>query len=150
MIHYIQLSRSQQLYESSQKQVSKLQELLVEVSGEKAVLEERFQILAENHEQMIRIKDEYKAENYRLSSKQCTESDIVQQLQKELEHTKSSRDGLEKKCQLLEHRVCEQESKMEAERADHQSKFEKISFSHSNEVGNLRRSLESEQVCPCE
>lgn len=125
--------------------MSKLQALLVEVSGEKAVLKERFQTLAENHEQMIRIKDEYKEENSRLLSRlQSKESGMLEQLQEELEQTRSSRVDLEKKCQLLENRVHKLESIMETGKAAYQLKIEELTSNHSCEVKGLQRDVESE------
>ena len=139
----MQLSECEQRYESALKQVSQLQEMLAEVSGEKALLEERFHTLAENHEQMIRIKDEYKRAIGRFSGEQEKETAMVEQLQEELKQTKSSRDGIGKKCELLERHICELESKMEAERTDHKRKIEKLNSSHSEESSTLKRNLES-------
>ena len=139
----MQLSECEQRYESALKQVSQLQEMLAEVSGERALLEEHFHALAENHEQMIRIKDEYKRAMGRFSGEQKRETAMVEQLQEELRQTKSSKDGIREKCELLERRVCELERKMEAERTDYKQKIEKLNFSHSEESNSLKRNLES-------
>ena len=141
----MQLFQCQQQNESSQEQVSKLQTLLVEVSGEKAVLNEHFHTLAKNHEQMIRIKDEYKEENSRLLNRlQSKESGVLEQLQEELEQTRNGRDGLEKKCQLLENHVHELERKMETEKVAYQVKIEELTSNHSCELEGLQKDVESE------
>ena len=139
----LQLSQCQQRYESALQQVSQLQGMLAEVSGEKAMLEDRFHTLAKNHEQMIRIKDEYKKAISRFSSEQRRENAMVEQLQEELEQVKSSRDGLRKKCELLESRTRELESKTDAERTAHKIKIEELNSNHSEEISVLKRNLES-------
>ena len=144
----LQLCQYKQKYESVQKQVSKLQEMLAEVSGDKAVLENRFHTLAENHEQMIRIKDEFKEANYRLSREQKEETMTVEQLQEELKRTKKSRDDLEKKCQCLECHVHRLESEREAEKIAHQLKIEELNCVHSDEIAILQRNLEREYSFP--
>jgi chromosome segregation ATPase len=140
----MQLSECEQRYESALKQVSHLQEVLAEVSREKALLEDRFHTLAENHEQMIRIKDEYKRAVGRFSGEEKKESVMVEQLQDELKQTKSSRDELEKKCELLERHIYELESKMDAERIAYKLKIKELNSSHLEESTTLKRSLDSE------
>lgn len=140
----MQHSQCEQRYESALKQVSQLQKMLAEVSGEKALLEDRFHTLADNHEQMIRIKDEYKRAIGRFSGEQKKETTMIEQLQEELKQTRSSRDGLGKKYKLLENCVRELESKMETERAAHKLKIEELNSSHFEENSTLKRNLESE------
>ena len=142
----LQLSESQQKYESSQKQVAKLQELLAEVTAEKTQLEDRFHTLAENHEQMIKIKDEYKEANCRLSSQQREETSTVKQLQDELKKIKSERDSFGKKCNLLEGRVSELERRTEADRKAHLAMVGELNSRHSNEVAILQRNVESKYI----
>ena len=113
------------------------------MSGEKAVLEDRFQTLADNHEQMIRIKDEYKRAIGRSSGEQKRNTAMVEQLQEELRQTKSSRDKIGEKCEFLERRVCELESKMESEREAHKQKVEELNSGHCVESSTLKRNLES-------
>ena len=140
----MQLTECEQRYELALKQVSQLQEMLAEVSGEKALLEDRFHTLAENHEEMIRIKDEYKRAVGRFSGEQKKETAMVEQLQDELKQTKSSRDEVGKKCELLERRICELESEMGTERIAHQLKIKELNSSHLEESSALKQSLESE------
>ena len=130
------------MYDSSQKQVSKLQEMLADLSGEKALLEDRFHTLARNHEQMIRIKDEYKEEICRLSKKEAMESSTVDLLQKELRETKSDRESVDKKCKLLEHQVHELQTTIDAERNDHKCAIEQLNSRHSNEIRSLKIHVE--------
>ena len=103
----MQLTECEQRYELALKQVSQLQEMLAKVSGEKALLEDRFYTLAENHEEMIRIKDKYKRAIGRFSGEQKKETMMVEQLQDELKLVKSSRDEMGKKCEVLERRICD-------------------------------------------
>ena len=140
----MQLTECEQRYELALKQVSQLQEMLAEVSGEKALLEDRFHTLVENHEEMIRIKDEYKRAVGRFIGEQKKETAMVEQLQDELKQTKSSRDEVGKKCELLERRICELESKMGTERIAHQLKIKELNSSHLEESSALKQSLESE------
>ena len=140
----MQLTECEQRYELALKQVSQLQEMLAEVSGEKALLEDRFHTLVENHEEMIRIKDEYKRAVGRFSGEQKKETAMVEQLQDELKQTKSSRDEVGKKCELLERRICELDSKMGTERIAHQLKIKELNSSHLEESSALKQSLESE------
>lgn len=139
----MQLSQCEQRYESALKQVSQLQKMLTEVSEEKALLEDRFHTLAENHEQMIQIKDEYKRAIGRFSGEQKKETSMVEQLWEELKRVESIRDGLGKKCELLENRVHELEGKMGIERTGHKLKIEELNSSHSEENSVLKRNLES-------
>ena len=140
----MQLTECEQRYGSALKQVSQLQEMLAKVSGEKALLEDRFHTLAENHEEMIRIKDEYKKAVGRFNGEQKKETMMVEQLQDELKLVKSSRDEMGKKCEVLEKHICELESKMEAERVDKEKKIKELNSSHLEETSALKRSLESE------
>lgn len=117
--------------------------MLAEVSGEKALLEDRFHTLAENHEQMIRIKDEYKRTISRISGMQKKEVVMLEQLGKELKQAQSRNDETGKKCELLDRHVCELVSKMEAERAAHKLKVQEMDSSHSEEKNTLQRNLES-------
>ena len=130
------------MYDSSQKQVSKLQEMLADLSGEKALLEDRFHTLARNHEQMIRIKDEYKEEICRLSKKEATESSAVDLLQKELRETKSDRESADRKYKLLEHQVHKLQTTIDAERNDHKCTIEQLNSRHSNEIRSLKIHVE--------
>ena len=145
----LQLSQCEKRYESALKQVSQLQTMLAKVNGEKAILDERFHTLAENHEQMIRIKDEYKAAVSRFSGEQKRDSVMVEHLQEELRQTKSTRNDLDKKCELLERRVHELDSKMETETNAHKLKIEELTCCHYEERNALKRSLESVCVCVC-
>ena len=140
----MQLTECEQRYGSALKQVSQLQEMLAKVSGEKALLEDRFHTLAENHEEMIRIKDEYKKAVGRFNGEQKKETMMVEQLQDELKLVKSSRDEMGKKCEVLEKHICELESKMEAERVAHELKIKELNSSHLEETSALKRSLDSE------
>ena len=139
----MQLTECEQRYESALKQVSQLQEMLAKVSGEKALLEDRFHTLAENHEEMIRIKDKYKRAVGRFSGEQ-KETMMVEQLQDELKLVKSNRDEMRKKCEVLERRICKLESKMEAVKVAHQLSIKELNSSHLEETSALKRSLESE------
>ena len=130
------------MYDSSQNQVTKLQDMLSELSGEKALLESRFHTLAANHEQMIRIKDEYKEEISRLSKKDKTESSTMELLQRELLETKNDRDSLDKRCKLLEHRIRELGSVMDAERRDHKHTIDELNSRHSNDINSSRITVE--------
>ena len=130
------------MYDSSQNQVSKLQDMLSELSGEKALLESRFHTLAANHEQMIRIKDEYKEQISRLSKKDKAESSTMALLQEELLETKNDRDSLDKRCKLLEHGIRELESVLDSERRDHKHAIDELKSRHAHEAESLRKNVE--------
>ena len=123
--------------------MSQLQEMLAEVSGEKTLLEDRFHTLAENHEQMIRIKDEYKRTISRISGMQKKEVTMLEQLGEELKQAQNRNDETGKKCELLDRHVCELVGKMEAERTAHKLKVQEMNSSHSEERNTLKRNLES-------
>ena len=139
----LQLSECEQKYELSQKQVEKLQQLLAEVSAAKALFEERFHTLAENHEQMIRIKDGYKVENCRLRESQGKDTSTVEQLKEELKKLDSEKLSLVRKCEQLECHVSEEKRKREADSTAHQFKIEEMTTGCSKEMSILQEKVES-------
>lgn len=60
IVSVYQLSEATSKYESSCQQVESLQQSLADESRQRKLIEQRFSILAKNHEEMIRFKDEYK------------------------------------------------------------------------------------------
>lgn len=58
----LQLSEATSKYQVNCQHMEKLQQSLAEEMGQRRLLEKRFQDLADNHQQMIRLKDEYKEE----------------------------------------------------------------------------------------
>lgn len=58
----LQLTEATSKYELTCQHMESLQQSLAQEMGQRKLMEKRFQDLAENHQQMIRLKDEYKAE----------------------------------------------------------------------------------------
>lgn len=139
----IQLLQCQQKYDFSQNEVTKLQEQLHKVNGEKTSLEERLQTLEESKEELVRLNEELKEENDKLNKKLKRETARIDLLRKELKQNKGTKESAEKKCQLLERRIHKVESNIGAERAANLQKIQKLCFSHNAEVETLKKNTES-------
>lgn len=140
LIGPMQLFQYQQKYEFSQDELSRLQALLAQVTGEKTVIEERFQALEEKHEQLVRIREE---ESRKLSKKLKLQTTLSERLAKDLKKTQCNKYCLDQKCKLLERQVHALKGKIESDKAAHQHKVERLTSNHSNEVEKLKRNVES-------
>ena len=102
-----------------------LQSMLVEVSRAKATLEQRFQTLCSNHEELIGIMDEYKSDNKRLRAELQTKKGAAELREKdeelvalrdEVREKEEEVEVMRRRCTLLEREVEELEKgKMELE-----------------------------------
>ncbi len=104
-------------------QFENLQERLSQEGLRSKELEQRFSLLAENHEEMIRIKDEYKAANLDLKAR-CesflsNKCDNCVRLENELAQTRASLSECEKyretvysECSLFRSKIIELEKQL--------------------------------------
>ena len=65
-LHFAQLSQYKTWYEKEMDRRQEMQGRLAEVTSAKSTLEQRFHTLSSNHEELIKIMEEYKFENKRL------------------------------------------------------------------------------------
>lgn len=102
----MQLSESRTKCELLTVQVDTLQESLVQEQTKLIQLEQRFSILAKNHEEMIRIKDEYKQTNQHLLAK--NKANIIREcmqckhFQEELTLSKLTASELKQRNEVVE------------------------------------------------
>ena len=164
----VQLSESRTKCELLTGQVDTLQKSLIQEQTKLIQLEQRFSILAKNHEEMIRIKDEYKQTNQHLMAKnkanlirECTECN---NLQEELAVSKltvselKQRTGLvETECSKLHSMVTSLEGDLKAINTSSKQKetslqqkstgmFLDDSFSKRLEVGTHKKSMGSRSL----
>ncbi len=100
-----QLTESQTNYKMLSVTMEALQERLSHEETQHKQLEQRFSILADNHEEMIRIKDEYKRANSDLQAKYgahlSKECEKCISLENELTETRKAFSENEKMCATL-------------------------------------------------
>ena len=100
-----QLTESQTNYKMLSVTMEVLQERLSHEETQHKQLEQRFSILADNHEEMIRIKDEYKRANSDLQAKYgahlSKECEKCISLENELTETRKAFSENEKMCATL-------------------------------------------------
>ena len=114
-----------------------LNSLLKEETKSRSLLEQRFECLASNHEEMIKIKDEYKSqnkillqENEKLQSGsrekllQSQETQL-QSLKLALREEGGRLEVMETKCVSLEEKVGELENKRVEKESEHRKEIEK-------------------------
>ncbi len=105
MLLCLQLTESQTNYKMLSVTMEALQERLSHEETQRKQLEQRFSILADNHEEMIRIKDEYKRANSDLQAKYgahlSKECEKCTSLENELTETRKAFSENEKMCATL-------------------------------------------------
>ena len=102
----LQLTESQTKCEMLSTQVDSLQNRLSQGDVQHRQLEQRFSILAKNHEEMIRIKDEYKQANQDLQAKHrahlSQQCERCERLGRELEVSELALSESKQRCATLE------------------------------------------------
>ena len=103
---FLQLTESQTKCETLSAQVNSLQNSLSQGDLQHKQLEHRFSILAKNHEEMIRIKDEYKQANQDLQAKHrahlSQQCERCKRLERELEMSQLALSESKQRCATLE------------------------------------------------
>lgn len=147
----IQLSGATSKYESNCQHLESLQQSLAEESRQRKLIEQRFFILATNHEEMIRLKDEYKDEARRLRHEMLTgqrehENGLKKSMELEEEVEKIERQWQEK-MNGMERRVTLVQGQRETaeKRASHLETSIQFSLGeHSEMVQKLQAKLRGE------
>lgn len=128
--------------------MAKKQDLDVRVQEEqkqKALVEKRFSALAENHEEMIKIKDEYKCSNRTLITenerlKHENEAKFSAAVEEREVQLSSLREELETKC-LREKEMEECCSRLEARVAEAEERLHALQEKSARETGRLEARL---------
>jgi hypothetical protein len=136
--------------------VEALQKSLAEESRQRKLIEQRFFVLAQNHEEMIRLKDEYKGEAHRLqqellSGKREHENGAKRslELEKEVDRIKCQWQeklrGMERRVALVEEqrdmaekRASQLEHKMQSAAGDHLGMMQSSQASLKSQCGVWR------------
>lgn len=148
-----QLSEVTSKYESSCLHLESLQQSLADESRQRKLVEQRFFDLAHNHDEMIRLKDEYKGETRKLRQELLTgqrehEDGMRRSLELEDEVEKIERQwqervrGVERRVTLVE----EQRAVAEQRASQLESSMQSSSGEHSEMVRHLQETLQGQRI----
>ena len=147
----VQLSEVMSKYELSCQRVESLQQSLAQEMGQHKLLLKRFQALAENHDQMIRLKDEYKEEAQGLRQSAGQEQEGQKRAMELEEELVRVRRECQERLMIVEERLTKTQAERDAETRrsdDVQRKLNETLREHSNSIQHLQTNLKG--MFPCE